>query len=157
MKNLDETNAELNAIMTAARAVDGLRHNELLSVKAAAFLAELEESYNKIEALKPEPEAKGYEPTKHELLAKYLDRGVTEFVQFDCFLNSTDDYVCAPDKDGDALTMQTTFELMHGAEIRLFIKPNVNKADALRGIFKISDFINNKYGSDARDLDNVPF
>lgn len=80
--------------------------------------------------------------TKVGLLAKYLNRPITEFQQYDAFINSHRDSVFVPDDDGDCLFGTETSELMHGASVRVLIRPDEKKADVVRSLLKITDWIN---------------
>jgi hypothetical protein len=70
---------------------------------------------------------------KDELLAKYATKPVTVFKKYDCFFSS-EEY---GDKDGDDLWAAITAELMNGADVRVLIKPETKRADAIRALTKI--------------------
>ena len=81
-------------------------------------------------------------PTKPKLLAKYLDKPVTKFKQYDCFIDAGPDCVFQPDKDGDFLFGEnTTHELMHGTSVRVLIRPDESKQDVVRVLLKIAEQI----------------
>ncbi|MCF7986374.1 MAG: hypothetical protein K9L60_02315 [Methylovulum sp.] len=88
-------------------------------------------------------------PSKAQLLTKYIDRPVTQFKQYDAHLNARDGY---SDCEGDSLSQMTTYELLDGATVSVFINPREKKSDVLRGIFKLADYINRSW-QDAQQAD----
>ncbi len=88
-------------------------------------------------------------PSKAQLLAKYIDRPVTQFKQYDVDLNAQNDY---SDKDGDSLSNMMTYELLDGATVSVFIRPSEKKSDILRGLFKLADYVNRSW-QDAQQAD----
>ncbi len=84
------------------------------------------------------------ETQKQELLAHYAAREPKEFYQFDGFNYPTGmmgyrgDH---EDADGDELYCGRTYELMHGATVRILITPNTSKEDAVRLLKKLTAWI----------------
>ena len=66
-------------------------------------------------------------PTRGELLEKYCKREPTPFFQYDGFLgkpNDKSDCIFQFDKNGFCFFDKIeTYELMHGADVRVFVKP----------------------------------
>ncbi len=91
-------------------------------------------------------------PSKAQLLAKYIDRPVTQFKQYDVDLNAQNDY---SDKDGDSLSNMMTYELLECASVSIFINPREKKSDILRGLFKLADYVNRSW-QDAQQADAQP-
>ena len=81
---------------------------------------------------------------KGELLAKYCERAPTAFLQFDGFFPGIGNYdpIVTPDSEGDCLFGGDTWELMHGADVRVLIKHPLGRTDALRILSKITAWVN---------------
>ncbi len=82
-------------------------------------------------------------PTKGDLLEHYAEKKPYPFVQFDFFSNVAKwDSVMHPDRDGDCVFKGPTYELMSGnSAVRILIRPDVSRKDALRGLSKIAGWI----------------
>jgi hypothetical protein len=85
--------------------------------------------------------------TKRYLLEKYASKPVTAFRQ----LNGTfvgceyGDDIVRPDKAGDWCTTGNTFELMHGADVRILIRHGTSYKDALRLLNKLYVWLSRGY------------
>lgn len=68
---------------------------------------------------------------KRQLLEKYDSRVPTPFLQMDVFNLGIGqgDCVMAVDDDGHCVMSGTTFELMNGADVRILVKPDTERAD----------------------------
>jgi hypothetical protein len=77
---------------------------------------------------------------KDSLLAKYAEREPKRFVQLDAHFAPGDE-VLGADDDGDALTGGGTFELMHGASVRVLIEPDCDSAIAVRRLRKLAAWL----------------
>jgi hypothetical protein len=87
------------------------------------------------------------QPKTSDLVAKYADKPVTRYDQFDGFLNAKEDSVMHPDEDGDVLLGGETHELMSfDSGVRVLIPDGVEPEDAARALTKIADWVE-------RDLD----
>ena len=87
---------------------------------------------------------------KKELLDHYAARQPRRFMQFDgvCVDPADRDGVVVPDEDGHSLLGGATWELMHGADVRVLV-PNdgtVTPADAARLLRKIAEWIEHRDG-----------
>ena len=83
---------------------------------------------------------------KGDLLEHYAGREPTQFVQYDGFAEVQEvTGIFNPDKDGDTLFNGDTWELMHGAGVRLLIDPELGRADILRLLAKISKRIKREW------------
>jgi hypothetical protein len=83
-----------------------------------------------------------FEDAKRLKLEAYANKPITGFVQFDGFANVSGDSVTHPDEDGDAAMAAETHELMSGvSEVRVLIRHDVSKEDALRLLEKLTHFI----------------
>ncbi len=86
-------------------------------------------------------------PKKSDLLAKYFSKPVTQFRQYDFF---KDEIECGCGEQheltGGAAYATTTDELMEGADVRVLIKEGTSKADALRGLMTLLEFVNDDFG-----------
>lgn len=95
---------------------------------------------------------------KAELLAKYLNKPVTKFRQFDFFANETE---CAcgegHDTSGGTAYASDTFELMRGADVRLLINPDASKSDVLHGLMILAQFVNDDFEPKQQIDSNLPF
>ncbi len=81
-------------------------------------------------------------PKRSGLVAKYIDKPVTRFDQFDAFINAKPDDVVRPDEDGDALFAGETHELMSfDSGVRVLIPDGVEPEDAARALTKIADLV----------------
>jgi hypothetical protein len=99
---------------------------------------------------------------KADLLAKYAEKPVTAFSQFDGFIVSHEgDDVMRPDGDGHCIMCGDTEELMHGADVRVLVKPDTLVKDASAMLRKIADIIDRDgvklpgaplFDSDTREL-----
>jgi hypothetical protein len=80
---------------------------------------------------------------KAAILAKYAEREPKRFVQLDAHFSpdGPDDSLMAPDEEGDALTASETFELMHGASVRVLIDADCDPALALHRLRKLADWL----------------
>ncbi len=89
------------------------------------------------------------QPKRSELIAKYTDKPVTRYTQYDGFIDAKEDSVVHPDEDGDALFASTTYELMgFDFGVRVLIPDGIEPAAAARSLAKIADWVE-------RDLDNT--
>lgn len=79
---------------------------------------------------------------KTSLLKKYIDRPVTKFRQYDCFIDSHTDDMFRPDADGDCLFSGDTDELMHGSSVRVLIRPEETRGNVVRALLKIAQWVN---------------
>ena len=81
--------------------------------------------------------------TKGDLLGKYADKQPKQFVQIDgyCHVPNYGDEIMDPDVDGDCITKQEAWELMHGANVRVLIEPQAAVIDAIRILGKIKDYL----------------
>lgn len=81
---------------------------------------------------------------KQDLLDHYATREPKEFYQFDGFnyitgvMGYRDDY---EDDDGDELYCGGTYELMHGATVRILITAGTSKEDAVRLLKKLTAWV----------------
>lgn len=96
-------------------------------------------------------------PKKYQLLEKYLDRPVTAFRQYDCFIDAVPDCMVQPDTDGDCLFGGSTHELMHGASVRVLIRIDESKKDVVRALLKIVDSINRNDKFESKADEEIPF
>lgn len=81
-------------------------------------------------------------PTKDQLLTKYRDREPKLFVQYDGFNPPT--HVCGDDgidSDGHEIWGGLTYELMHGAQVRVLVEPMAANGDVVVLLRKIADWI----------------
>lgn len=80
---------------------------------------------------------------KGNLLEHYASRTPQSFVQFDGNYVGVDfeDCIMRADGDGDCLTAGVTYELMHGASVRLLIHPDTTRKEALRLLKKLRGWI----------------
>jgi hypothetical protein len=85
-------------------------------------------------------------PTQARLLGHYERRKPKAFRQFDGWLNG--DEVMGRDADGHAINAGMTWELMHGADVRILIPLNTPSADAVILLRKIIDWIERRGGAD---------
>jgi hypothetical protein len=82
---------------------------------------------------------------KAQLLAHYATKEPSRFVQIDCHTNRTgsgledlfEPWEDAYDEDGDQIGAWSTTELMHGAPVRVFIRPETSAATAVRVLDKV--------------------
>jgi hypothetical protein len=82
------------------------------------------------------------QPKRSELIAKYTDKPVTRYQQFDGFINAEEDSLIQPDQDSDAIMGGTTYELMRfDFGVRVLIPDNIEAADAARALTKIADVV----------------
>lgn len=81
-------------------------------------------------------------PKRSELIAKYTDKPVTRYTQFDGFIDAKEDSVMHPDEDGDQVMAGTTYELMRFDDgVRVLIPDGIEPAAAARSLAKIADFV----------------
>jgi hypothetical protein len=81
--------------------------------------------------------------TKGELLEHYAEREPTAFYQFDGWhlgVGHGDD-VMHPDEEGDCLASGTTYELMHGADVRVLVKRGMAPEIAAQLLEKLTSWI----------------
>ena len=76
---------------------------------------------------------------KRELLEHYAAKEPKAFYQYDGWLNA--DSVTGRDAEGDGATSDVTYELMHGADVRVLIPAETNARDAARLLKKIRQWI----------------
>lgn len=108
---------------------------------------------------------------KVRLIKHYCSREPTQFVQFDGFLgkpNDKSDSVVQFDEEGHSLLSGVTWELMHGADVRVFVKPSTPPKHAAKLLRKIRKWIKRggmthsasteaRQGEDAQDMPDIPF
>lgn len=76
-------------------------------------------------------------------LAHYASRDPKNFMQMDgryIQKGSGDDYT-RPDKDGDALNVESTIELMHGSSVRVLIPYDTDVKVAVRQMKKLAKWL----------------
>lgn len=79
---------------------------------------------------------------KTMLLKHYSEREPTGFLQFDGFADAPEgDDIIHPDDDKDWIGGGSTYELMHGANVRVLIRLGTKHGEALRLLKKITDWI----------------
>ncbi len=79
---------------------------------------------------------------RSELIAKYTDKPVTRYTQFDGFIDAKEDCVMHPDEDGDVLMAGVTYELMRFDDgVRVLIPDGIEPAAAARSLAKIADWV----------------
>jgi hypothetical protein len=85
--------------------------------------------------------------TKRYLLTHYAHKPVTAFRQLDgsFFGEPLGDDIVQPDEDGDYCTTGNTFELMHGADVRILIRHGTSYKDALRLLNKLYVWLSRGY------------
>ena len=84
---------------------------------------------------------------RSELIAKYMDKPVTRYQQFDGFIDAEEDSVVHPDRDGDAIMCGTTYELMQfDYGVRVLIPDNIESAAAARVLTKIANVVEKDLG-----------
>lgn len=110
----------------------------------------------------PQPGSKffqtlGKDEQKRILLEKYGEKDPNAFTQLDGFVVGRDsvDSVMCPDDEGDCLFGSTTTELMHGADVRIFIKKGTSPNDAIRLIGKLGDWLSLAPGIAAPGLETL--
>lgn len=86
-------------------------------------------------------------PKRSELLAKYADKPVTHYYQFDGFIHAQPDGVVRPDEDGDANFAVETYELMaYDWGVRVLIPDGISPQDAARSLTKLADWVERDLG-----------
>lgn len=78
---------------------------------------------------------------KAEILAHYRERAPRRFFQFDAFADG--DEIMGRDEDGQSVTGGDTFELMHGADVRVLIPANGTQPapELSKMLRKVADWI----------------
>lgn len=97
------------------------------------------------------------QPKRSELIAKYTDRPVTRYQQFDGWVDcpAGDSHV-RPDEDGDAFTGGTTYELMRfNAGVRVLVPDGIAPRDAARVLSKIADLVERDLDAERRRRDEA--
>ena len=93
-------------------------------------------------------------PKRSELLAKYVDKPVTRYTQFDGFIDAEADSFVHPDEDGDALFSGTTYELMgFDYGVRVLIPDNISAVAAARALTKIAEWVEEDLENQRRERD----
>ena len=90
---------------------------------------------------------------KGHLLEKYAKKLPNCFFQYDANYSPSYDDCFPPDENGDVLSGATTTELMDGADVRVFVRPEVSKETAVRLLHKIIDWVE-RGGIDIRLIEN---
>lgn len=86
---------------------------------------------------------------KDRCLKHYLEKEPMLFIQADAFIDAPEDDLLTPDADGNAVTGSGTWELMTGApEVRLLMRADINKTEALRGLKSLYDAISGGFMDD---------
>jgi hypothetical protein len=86
-------------------------------------------------------------PKRSELIAKYADRPVNHYYQFDGFVHAPHDDILRPDEDGDALFAGETYELMaYNFGVRVLIPDSISPRDAARTLTKVADWVERDLG-----------
>ena len=86
-------------------------------------------------------------PKRSELIAKYTDKPVTRYYQFDGFVHAPADAIVRPDEDGDANFAGETYELMaYDFGVRVLIPDGISPQDAARSLTKLADWIERDLG-----------
>lgn len=80
---------------------------------------------------------------KIDKMLHYAKRTLTDFVQYDAFINLKEpDFIIMPDDDNDCILSTYTEELMNSpVGVRLLIVPGTEKEDVLRVLKKMIGFI----------------
>ena len=94
-------------------------------------------------------------PTQEELLTKYRRKQPTPFVQFDAFVgipNDEEDCIMHYDSDGHCMFGgMIRHELMHGANVRVLVRPSTSARDVVAMLEKIAEWIK----TDSCDTDKI--
>lgn len=97
------------------------------------------------------------EDMKKEKAAKllhYSKKEVSEFVQYDFFINCEGDSLMSPDEDGDWCCHSNTIELMSGMPpVRILIVPGTPKEVVLRALCKIQNWIKKEPSSNVGEIE----
>ena len=93
-------------------------------------------------------------PTKGQLLAHYAKRPVTRFHQYDGFKLEEWDCVLDPDEHGYSVMGGETHELMHGANVRVLIRPDTSREDAVELLERITRSVRDSQQSAADCVDD---
>ncbi len=89
------------------------------------------------------------------LLAHYAEREAFCFHQFDVFLGAEPDDVVLTDDDGDAMFRTGSWELCSGVPVRLHVLDGTSKADAVRAVRKVLNWIKRDYPEDGNGAVDV--
>jgi hypothetical protein len=116
------------------------------------------EAFRSDEALRNEI----FRSTKQKLLDKYANREPTPFEQFDGFyVNDGGDDIMRPDDEDHCLFSSDTWELMHGADVRVLVSRDTPREQVGPLIRKLAAWIANEYSKPASDdwkeLKDMPF
>ena len=75
--------------------------------------------------------------TKEELLEHYSHKKPNRFIQYDGFADMKGDSFFEADSDGHVVLGQETYELMHGTEVRVLIRPGTPRKTVCWLLLKI--------------------
>lgn len=82
------------------------------------------------------------EQVKRNLLEHYGSKDPHSFYQYDMFSDAVPDDVVWPDKDGDALFISSTLELMSSCPtVRVLVPAGASYRDVVRCLRKVADWL----------------
>lgn len=86
-------------------------------------------------------ELRDWRARKGQLLEHYCQREPKQFIQFDGFAGHPEDSVMRHDDDGHTLWKSVTYELMHGATVRVLVDPGTDAQTAATLMRKLANWI----------------